>query len=81
MTTLLSKKQVRARVGFSFAHITRMETEPEYAHLCFPRRVAAPVIAIQCLRSPGYRFTCLTTAKQRLMMLHLIDHGKLTSEL
>ena len=36
---LLSKKQVRDVVGFSFAHIDRMETEPEYAHLEFPKRV------------------------------------------
>ncbi len=36
---LLSKKDVRERVGFSFAHIDRMEKEPEYAHLRFPRRV------------------------------------------
>lgn len=36
---LLSKKQVREIVGFSFAHIDRMELEPEYAHLEFPKRV------------------------------------------
>lgn len=39
MTRLLSKKQVREIVGFSFAHIDRMENEPEYAHLGFPKRV------------------------------------------
>lgn len=39
MTRLLSKKQVREIVGFSFAHIDRMETEIEYAHLGFPKRV------------------------------------------
>ncbi|RED13921.1 helix-turn-helix transcriptional regulator [Pontivivens insulae] len=39
MTRLLSKKQVREIVGFSFAHIDRMEREPEYAHLDFPKRV------------------------------------------
>ena len=39
MTRLLSKKQVREIVGFSFAHIDRMEREPEYAHLEFPKRV------------------------------------------
>lgn len=36
---LLSKKEVREKVGFSPAHIARMETEPEYAHLGFPKRV------------------------------------------
>jgi len=36
---LLSKKEVRNRVGISPAHIARMETQPEYAHLGFPRRV------------------------------------------
>ena len=39
MTRLLSKKQVREIVGFSFAHIDRMEREPEYTHLEFPKRV------------------------------------------
>ena len=36
---LLSKKEVRQRVGLSFAHLARMETEPEYAKLGFPKRV------------------------------------------
>jgi predicted DNA-binding transcriptional regulator AlpA len=35
----LSKKQVRDRIGLSLAHIDRMETETEYAHLGFPKRV------------------------------------------
>ena len=39
MTRLLSKKQVREIVGFSFAHIDRMERDPAYAHLGFPKRV------------------------------------------
>ena len=39
MTRLLCKKQVREIVGFSFAHIDRMENEPEYTHLGFPKRV------------------------------------------
>lgn len=39
MKTLLSKKQVKEIVGFSFAHIDRMENEPDYAHLGFPKRV------------------------------------------
>ena len=39
MTRLLSKKQVREIVGFSFAHIDRMENDPAYAHLGFPKRV------------------------------------------
>ena len=37
MTKLLSKKQVRERVGFSFAHIQRMTSDPEYARFRFPR--------------------------------------------
>lgn len=39
MTRLLSKKQVREIVGFGFAHIDRMENDPDYAHFGFPRRV------------------------------------------
>ena len=39
MNRLLSKKQVREIVGFSFAHIDRMENDPAYAHLGFPKRV------------------------------------------
>lgn len=39
MTKLLSKKQVREIVGFGFAHIDRMENDPAYAHLEFPKRV------------------------------------------
>ena len=39
MTKLLSKKQVREIVGFSFAHIDRMESDTAYAHLDFPKRV------------------------------------------
>lgn len=39
MTKLLSKKQVREIVGFSFAHIDRMENDRAYAHLEFPKRV------------------------------------------
>lgn len=39
MDRLLSKKQVRDIVGFSFAHIDRMEFDTEYAHLGFPRRI------------------------------------------
>lgn len=39
MDRLLSKKQVREIVGFSFAHIDRMEFEPEYRHLDFPKRI------------------------------------------
>ena len=39
MTRLLSKKQVREIVGFSFAHIDRMENDLAYAHLDFPKRV------------------------------------------
>ncbi|MEO0938555.1 MAG: AlpA family phage regulatory protein [Pseudomonadota bacterium] len=39
MTRLLSKKQVREIVGFSFAHIDRMECDEAYTHLGFPKRV------------------------------------------
>ena len=39
MTRLLSKKQIREIVGFSFAHIDRMENDPAYADLGFPKRV------------------------------------------
>jgi predicted DNA-binding transcriptional regulator AlpA len=39
MEKLLTKKQVKEFVGFGFAHIDRMEKEPEYAHLDFPNRV------------------------------------------
>lgn len=39
MNRLLSKKQIREIVGFSFAHIDRMETETDYVHLGFPKRV------------------------------------------
>ena len=39
MTRLLSKKQVREIVGFSFAHIDRMENDDAYMHLGFPKRV------------------------------------------
>lgn len=39
MTKLLSKKAVRERVGFSFAHIARMTSEPDYAHYAFPKPV------------------------------------------
>jgi len=39
MKKLMSKKAVREAVGFSPAHIDRMEFEPEYAHLGFPRRI------------------------------------------
>lgn len=39
MERLLTKKQVREIVGFSPAHIDRMEFDTEYAHLGFPRRV------------------------------------------
>lgn len=39
MEKLLSKKQVKEIVGFSPAHIDRMEHEPEYAHLEFPKRI------------------------------------------
>lgn len=39
MEKLLTKKQVKELVGFGFAHIDRMEKEPEYVHLEFPKRV------------------------------------------
>lgn len=39
MTRLLSKKQVREIIGFGFAHIDRMENDPAYASLGFPKRV------------------------------------------
>ena len=39
MEKLLTKKQVKALIGFGFAHIDRMENEPEYAYLVFPKRV------------------------------------------
>ncbi len=39
MDRLLSKKQVKEIVVFGFAHIDRMEREPEYSHLGFPKRV------------------------------------------
>ena len=39
MNRLLSKKQVKDIVGFSFAHIDRMENDQAYAHLEFPKRV------------------------------------------
>lgn len=39
MEKLLTKKQVRDVCGFSFAHIDRMETDVEYAHLGFPKRI------------------------------------------
>lgn len=36
---LLSKKAVCAKVGFSPAHLARLEYDAEYAHLGFPKRV------------------------------------------
>ncbi len=39
MERLLSKKQVKELIGFSPAHIDRMEFDSEYAHLGFPRRI------------------------------------------
>lgn len=39
MKKLMSKKDVRDAVGFSPAHIDRMEFDPEYKHLDFPSRV------------------------------------------
>lgn len=39
MDRLLSKKQVREIVGFSFAHIDRMNNDPDYAYLDFPNRI------------------------------------------
>lgn len=39
MDRLLSKKQVKEIVGFSHAHIDRMETDKEYAHYGFPKRI------------------------------------------
>lgn len=39
MERLISKKQVKEIVGFSSAHIDRMEFEDEYQHLGFPKRV------------------------------------------
>ncbi|MEM9254172.1 MAG: AlpA family phage regulatory protein [Pseudomonadota bacterium] len=39
MEKLLTKKQVKELVGFGFAHIDRMEKDPDYDHWNFPRRV------------------------------------------
>jgi len=39
MERFLSKKQVKAIVGFSLAHIDRMEHDSEYSHLGFPKRI------------------------------------------
>lgn len=39
MERLLTKKQLKETIGFSFAHIDRMEHDPAYAHLEFPKRV------------------------------------------
>ena len=39
MERFLSKKQVKEIVGFSPAHIDRLEFDSDYAHLDFPRRV------------------------------------------
>lgn len=39
MEKLLTKKQVKELVGFGFAHIDRMEKDPEYVYLEFPKRV------------------------------------------
>lgn len=39
MIRLLSKKQVREIVGFSFAHIDRMENDTAYVDIGFPKRV------------------------------------------
>lgn len=39
MEKLLTKKQLKELIGFSFAHIDRMETDPKYRHLGFPKRV------------------------------------------
>lgn len=39
MQKLLTKKAVRELIGFGFAHIDRMEFEPRYAYLVFPKRV------------------------------------------
>lgn len=39
MNRLLSKKGVRDKVGFSFAHIDRMENDPDYVDYGFPKRV------------------------------------------
>lgn len=39
MERLLSKKQVKEIVGFSFAHLDRFETDPDYSHMGFPKRV------------------------------------------
>jgi predicted DNA-binding transcriptional regulator AlpA len=36
---LLSKKQVREKVGVSFAQMDRWENELAYAHLGFPKRI------------------------------------------
>ena len=39
MNRLLSKRQVREIVGFSFAHIDRMENDPDDVDYGFPKRV------------------------------------------
>lgn len=39
MDRLLSKKQVREIVGFSFAHIDRMEFDEAYVSYGFPKRI------------------------------------------
>ena len=39
MDRLISKKQVKEIVGFGLAHIDRMENDPAYTHLGFPKRV------------------------------------------
>ncbi len=39
MERFLSKKQVKEIVGFSPAHIDRMEHDNEYSHLGFPKRI------------------------------------------
>lgn len=39
MNRLIPKKEVKELVAFGFAHIDRMEKDPEYAHLDFPKRV------------------------------------------
>ena len=39
MIKLLSKKQVKETVGFSYAHIDRMEFDPDYERWDFPKRV------------------------------------------
>jgi len=35
---LVTKKELRQIIGFSYAHIDRLETDPRYRHLEFPKR-------------------------------------------